>query len=193
MRKFLPLLLMPLILLGCATKAPPINYEKIPSADVTNATVIEDSDFDSIRTILAPKINRSILIRKGPFNVPGFDTFYDEQSILIRGFRDKKTKKLEHQIYITIGYNGAWRFYSSVNFIGGEAQQVKQLKSNVIGCSSHGSCNLQEIIGVSISDSMLRTGQNDLQFRLNSKIGQSDIISISRSYINGYLSKADAS
>lgn len=125
-------------------------------------------------------------------DIPGVDGIYDEQSVLLRGFKDKKKQTTTHQIYLVIRYRGDWRYYTSASFVGGEQKRLTALKREVIGCSGRGSCTLQETLGIEISDEALRNGNRSINVRVNSKSGFANEIVIPQNYILGYLLKSDA-
>lgn len=180
------------LLLGCATSVPSIDYAIASEKAVAEATIVHDSGFDVVKTVVAPELHKTIQVRKGFLDIPGLDSIYDEQTVLLRGFKDKTAKTTTHQIYLVIRYRGDWRYYTSASFIGGEQKLLKALKREVIGCSGRGSCILQETLGIEISEDALRTGKGGINVRVNSKSGFANEIVIPQHYIVGYLLKSDA-
>lgn len=113
--------------------------------------------------------------------------FVDVLEVRIRTIQDKKTNLTNYQIYTTIGYQGSWRFYEQVNFLGGEQQKLIVINRNVEFCSGS-SCHHKETVGFDIAEATLKAASEPgLSFRLNTKMGLKNQVSISSSYIKGYL------
>lgn len=183
MYKLAPALLLAAALIGCASKAPlDPGYLARSAADVTAATRVTDSEFDLNRTYVSP----AVTMRDSAEGLK----YFDRQTVVLRGFKDKKTGVLTHQVYIEMTYFGqGWRFYNSVSLPGIGARPVTLISRKVDSCSGH-ACNYREILGIDMTTEALLSDKDGLRLRMNSANGEGDVIALPRQYIEGYLSKA---
>jgi len=110
----------------------------------------------------------------------------------IRSWKDKKDNSIQHQLYVSFDYYGDWRFYNSASFDNAKQADVTEIDRNTLDCSSkYFGCNLSEDVGVDLSDQFLKSRiKKGFSIRINSKRSYSDVVTISPSYLAGYLSVA---
>jgi hypothetical protein len=118
---------------------------------------------------------------------PGFkqtifvwDTGWECNSFL-RAFVDKRTLKVNYQLYVVVGYVGSqWRFYDTINYktaAGVESAPVTLITRDVPTCTSQG-CLYKETVGFDMSEQMIRqiaasytpSAGNPWLFKLKGKI-----------------------
>ena len=161
---------------GCAS-APSVDYSTIsPEVIATQATVIR-SKFDRGVRIEGPVIRNTVAK-----DSDSLISHIDIQQILLRAFKADRTR---HQVYVVINYVGSrWRFYRNASFPGGNVVPITVIDRRVNLCGP--SCDYTEEIGIELTEDQLR-GSNDLEFRLNAQSGRTDVITVPRNYIDGYL------
>jgi hypothetical protein len=117
---------------------------------------------------------------------------YDYQEINLRGWKDKATGKVKHQLFIVIKYSNDWRYYQSASFINGDYQELTVINTEVVKCQSYRSlgvlCDYRETLGLSFSDASLNSFKEEgLKIRINAKSGHENILEVPANYIKGYL------
>lgn len=159
-----------ILLASCAT-----DYSKLAPAEVSEKITVKDSEFDSHRKYLGPD-NETHTMR-------GVFTDYEHSRIIANV--NKKSGEISYQIYVSVLYSGGWRLYQSASFPGGQHASLNTLKENVNFCNG-GLCSYTEEFYIETTEEYLsRYLDKDLRFRLNSKSGHANIISIPNNYIEG--------
>ena len=123
----------------------------------------------------------------------------DFQSFYLRGLKNKNNDLIEHQLHLSLKYTADnWRNYNTASFCdkwqgcGDEDQvNISLISSKASGCNNS-SCDYNEIMELSLSDDFLRSNM-DLGFsvKFNSKGSNTNKITLSPSYIKGYLKVAN--
>jgi len=100
----------------------------------------------------------------------------------LRSWIDKATGKATHQLYVSVGYSGEWRFY--VNASGQDAQALPftDIKRDVTTCAG-GSCSYREIFGVELSETLLAANPNGYSVKVYAKDGSSIIVPLTGAQI----------
>lgn len=164
-----------LTIAACAT-----NYATKQPAEIAQAVIKKDSEFDAQITFVGPRLQTT----------KSRGIFTDYQYAQLRSFKDKKTGRITHQAYVEINYTGSWRYYQSASFKNGTQAEVAVIGRNVDSCTGVG-CIYTETLGVEVSEGMLKQVGGALEFRLNAKSGHENIISIPANYLAGYTSVAE--
>jgi hypothetical protein len=159
-----------LFVTGCAT-----NYGVVPSEEVAGAIEVKDSEFDSSVQFAGPQAFSDT--RRG--------IFVDNEAIRLVAAQDKQTGVVSYGIYVRILYSQGWRFYNSVSFTDATRVEAPNVSREVNGCTGIGCIHTEEFV-VPVELSRLE-GDGDLVVRVNSRNGVENIISIPRSYIQGFL------
>jgi hypothetical protein len=123
---------------------------------------------------------------------------FDYQDYFLKGFKDKNTGLIQHQLYLKLTYT--WKQlknYSSASFCDkwqgceNEDQVDLTLISSSASSCSPSSCNYTEIMELNLSDNFLRDNMEDgFSISFNSK-KSSNIIIIASDYLRGYLKAAN--
>lgn len=156
---------------GCAT-----NYANAPSSEVSNAIEVKDSSFDADITYTGPQA----------FSETRRGLFVDNETIRLAAVKNKKTGAVNFAVYARILYSFEWRFYNSVSFSDGKQAEVKNVSRRVNSCTAGGGCIHTEEFVFLVDINQLKGGGN-LEFRANAKNGTENIISIQKTYIDGFL------
>ena len=167
------------MLSGCAQ-----NAALIPADDFAKKVAVNTSDFDTDLKYVAPKLYG--------FKKRGLLSAGDRMKLNLRGWKDKATGKVRHQLYIVIEYDNDWRHYQSASFLGGSNQDLTVIDREVTGCHSYSSlgvfCDYRETLGLSFSDTDLNAAKEEgLKIRINAKSGHENILELPANYIKGYL------
>lgn len=113
----------------------------------------------------------------------------------IRGWINKETHAVDYQLYVSIIYNDAWRFYDSANDQEANSLNFVKIDSDVISCagaSSGQECSHSETFGISFTPEYLKKMANTgFQVKVYSKSGQSDIINVFSRQIRSALLTAN--
>lgn len=160
-----------LSLAGCAT-----NYANVAPSEVAKAIEVTDSSFDADITYTGPQA----------FSETRRGIFVDYETVRLAVVKNKKSGAVKYGVYVSILYSFEWRFYKSASLRDGTQVQIKNLSRQVNACTSGGGCIHTEELVFIIDPARLRSGGN-LEFRLNSTNGTENIITIQRSYIEGFL------
>jgi hypothetical protein len=138
--------------------------------------------------------------------------WHDKQGLLglvwtdgfLRAFIDKKTGKVEFQVYEYITYSGpGWHFYESVNYAtpsGPVQAPVTVIDQHVIDCGGPGGCTYSETVGFDMDEQMLRViaatyspgAPNAWLYKFNSKSGIEFKDGLMPSEVAGGLAAVDA-
>jgi hypothetical protein len=156
---------------GCAT-----NYATAPSSEVSKAIEIKDSSFDSDITYTGPQA----------FSETRRGLFVDNETVRLAAVKNKTTGAVNFAMYVRILYSFEWRFYNSVSFRDGKQGEIKNVSRQVNSCTAGGGCIHTEEFVFLVGIEQLRSRGN-LEFRVNAKNGAENIISIPRTYIDGFL------
>jgi hypothetical protein len=153
-----------------------------PSKQVQRFLALTPADFQSTLTVKDDALDTVARIsteegfqeKRGLLRIVWNDNF-------LRAFIDKKTGKTDFQLYQIIGYDGAWRFYETVNYetpSGPDSKPVTVIDRNVDGCGTYG-CSFTEHIGFDVPEDLLRqiaasytpTTPHAWHFKFGSKAG----------------------
>lgn len=171
-----------LTLAGCAT-APMIDYSTTDAGTVAAAVIVKGGKFDAVTTIEAPAMRERVLKQKSEVSV--FDR-YDSRMVLLRAIKAKGAPTI-HQAYVEVEYSGdTWRFYDSARLAGGKALTIVPVERKVVRCGGVAGCEYRETIGVLLKEGDLQ-GSGDLEFALKTRSAGDDVITLPRSYIDGFL------
>lgn len=168
-----PLILISIIstlLCGCAT-----NYAQKPAAEISKAITIKDSEFDSQITYIGPQ----------SFSETKRGLFVDNETVQLLATKNKKSGEVSYFIYVRVLYSFDWRFYNSASLANGTQLNIKPLSKIVNSCAGMGCIHTEEV-SIPIDRKILDSGA-DFKFRLNSKSGAENIITINKSYIEGFF------
>lgn len=180
------LALCAIFLSGCMA-----NYSTMPASEVAEAVIITDSKTEADIRYKGPAI-----VKEETFKL---DT--DTQYYRIRGWRNRKTSALRHQLKVVISNpTGRFRIYNSAIFDNGQQAQLKELR-RYERCRAPGGrggkggfteCLHEQTLGIPLSDDALR-GFSDKGFtlKISSEDGHLSHIKISSNYIQGYLKAVD--
>jgi len=123
---------------------------------------------------------------------------FDYQDYFLKGFKDKNTGLIQHQLYLELKYTWKKRKnYSSASFCDkwqgckNEAKvDITLISSSASNCSSL-ACDYTEIMELNLSDDFLRSSIEDgFSVSFNSKKSTNEII-ITSDYLKGYLKIAN--
>jgi hypothetical protein len=111
--------------------------------------------------------------------------------LVLRGWRDDRTKSTEFQVYITSYYSGQWRFYSEAYDSEGNRLDFVSIDQHVASCGSY-SCRYSETIGLNVSRQYLEDHRTTgIRFKVSGKAGEfTDFLPAA--YIKGFLDSVDA-
>lgn len=137
---------------------------------------VNNSEFDKNINILGPLL-RSHTKR---------NLISDEESLILMASQSKETKKINYSIYIVIEYTSDWRFYQSMSFKDTSSIELEKGAEKVKECHTSLGCSHTEEMIAEIPLSKLDPTK-DLVFRLNSKSGETNIITVPKAYIAGVL------
>jgi len=166
-------LVVTLVISGCAT-----NMANKSPEYIAGKVEMKNSEFDSAATFLGPVHSTSK--QRGLFS--------DSEYVRLRAFEDKKTGKLQHQIYVVISYVGGWRYYDSVSFVGGETVGATAVDRKVNFCQASGLCSHNEDVIINLSREQLIEAQDTgFKFRINSRQGINSELAIPPSYVRGFM------
>jgi hypothetical protein len=105
---------------------------------------------------------------------------------MLRTWIDKETRNVTHQLYVEISYSGSWRFYQSAN--NEQAISLPFIPINRSVGSCFAGCSFTEIVGVELSDELLREkALTGFQVKLFAKSGDSLVIDVTRAQIQSQL------
>jgi len=153
--------------------------QKQPRKKCLPKVVFKNSNFDSKIKFTGPEISNTKQM--------GLLSGYDYEKYRIRGWKDKTTGEIRHQIYIQIKYSGGWRFYRTASFDAGNQQSLVEIDHKVVSCYKYG-CTLKETVGVAVdADFLFKHKRRDLHIRIDSKSGHENFINIPYNYTSGYL------
>lgn len=156
---------------GCAT-----NFAEVTSAEVSKAIEVKDSTFDTDITYTGPPA----------FSETRRGLFVDNQTTRLAAVKNKKSRVVTYAVYVQIMYSFDWRFYNSVSLIDGTQLKANSLSQRVNACTAGAGCiHTEELVFVVELDRLKAKG--DLVFRVNSKTGVENIITVPNSYITGFL------
>ena len=113
--------------------------------------------------------------------VKGFENPFGGTSKIwfIRSQIDKKTGALSHQLYVTFGYRGDWRFYERASDEDAKNLETTMIDRNVVDCSGY-SCSFDETVGVEISNANLKAhARNGYSIKIYSHSGDAEILKLS--------------
>lgn len=184
-----------ILLSGCLP-----DYTKIPSSDYARNVKVKDTKFDAHISYVAPEIR----YRENYVT----DVYFD---YLLRGWKDKKTGSISHQLYVEIHYTekeyipssfkeedkikiiqhaNDWRVYRTANFENATRTHLVSIDTDV-DCQLRDiiyECDYKEMIGVPITSELLkRSTVAGFTIRLNSKSGHESFITVPANYIQGYI------
>lgn len=196
MKKLVKLTLVSLILVSCSGKLE--SYSKKPPKQISKQVKVETSEFDDSVNFIAPEINSYNFLKRGG-DVTAMLVPMPTQTYYLRGWKNKKTSKLRHQIYY-MDLDNNWRFYQSASDSNAKKLELVKIDRDV-SCrgdstlySVQSICNHWETVGISLSDSYLKSKKDSgLKVKIHAKSGEDRIIEIPSNYIKGYLSKVDES
>ena len=155
---------------ACAT-----NYASKPASEVAKAVTVKDSQFDSSAAYIAPLTLSTT--KRGLFT--------DNESVQLVAMQDKKSKQVTFRLAVRIMYSFDWRFYESASFNDGSRVDSINTKREVDACNSLGCIHTEELVFPIDKTRLADAGS--LTFRLNSKAGAENIITIPKNYIDGFL------
>lgn len=159
---------------GCAT-----NYANVPPSEVAKAIEVRTSDFDAHISYIGPQV-RSTTDR-------GLLIMQDLEMLGLAAGIDKKTGQVTNLgVWVDVYYAGDWRYYESATFRDTATVSALDVSRKVTSCSG-GTCKFDEVFFIPMNIARLTRG-GDLDLRLNSKSGVSNIVKIPRGYIDGFLS-----
>lgn len=110
---------------------------------------------------------------------------------LLRSFVNKRNRTVSTQLYVDIGYVGAWRRYRVASDASDEATHlaVEPIGSHVDTCFGKGVCSLDETIGIQLDDAQLQAhAQLGYAVSLSARSGESLTITIEPQQIEAQLS-----
>ncbi|MDA8905399.1 hypothetical protein N9I58_02945 [Candidatus Thioglobus sp.] len=131
-------------------------------------------------------------------NRVGMLDVYDYQDYFLKGFKDKNTGLIRHQLYLALKYTWNQRKnYSSATLCdkwqgckNEEKLDITLISSSASACTPT-DCDYTEIIELNLSDDFLRKNMEDgFSISLNSKKSKTKI-TIASDYIKGYLKVAN--
>lgn len=177
MKRFRYIWLLPLVLAlpGCAT-----NYATKSAAEVGAALEVKNSEFDSVAMYAGPPVYSTT--RRG--------LFVDNETVRLAAATDKKSGKAVVFIYVKILYPVDWRFYNSISLKDSSRVEAESVSRSVDACGGMG-CLYTEEFSVPINPIKLGVS-GEFQFRVNSKNGTENVITLQRSYITGFLQSVRA-
>jgi hypothetical protein len=175
MKRIALLTLFAIAVTGCAT-----NYAEKSAEEVAATVEIKDSEFDS----------QKIYSARRAFSETKRFPFTDNESVWLAAVRDKKTGVTRYVLAIEVVYTGSWRFYETVSFVGGETATATPLNKQVVTCTSGVGCLQTEAVSIPVSLSTLQAANPSLRFRMNSRSGHENIITLPKPYIEGLLAAA---
>lgn len=155
---------------GCAS-----NYANKSADEVAKAMSVRNSEFDSSIRYIAPPARSDT--RRGLFE--------DNQTVQLYASLDKNTKALTYYVYVRVLYSFDWRFYNSVSFTDGTTKPTTEKARKVNSCTGIGCIYTEEII-FPIEYARLAS-RHGMSFRLNSKKGASNTISLPSNYVDGFI------
>lgn len=177
MLKTLSLIIFVITLSGCVSTPKTIN-------EFANKVTVKDSNFDS-----SIKFDGYELFNMKDVGFCG----YDYENYSLRGWKDKKTDAVSHQLYFSVKYNRDWRHYRSASYSDGKQSDITTISKDVTSCrdSYLCGCDYKEVMGVSLSDEFLKENKDTgFSIRFNSKSSHENIITVPQEYIKGYLTIA---
>lgn len=189
-------ILLTVLLTGCIP-----DYTKTSPAEVAKSVKVKDTKFDKYITYVAPRMR---------YQEDYYSNVYHYH--FLRGWKDKKTGFVEHQLYVQTHYTAKeyipssfkeedkvkiiehandWRIYRTASFE--DATQVNLVSINTdVGCELRDiiyECDYKETIGVPITAELLgKSSILGFTVRLNAKSGHKNFITIPPNYIQGYIS-----
>ena len=168
--RYIWLLPLTLLLMSCAT-----NYATKSAAEVGAALETHTSEFDSLVGFRGPPVFSST--RRG--------LFVDNETTRLAAAKDKKSGKSVVLIEFSIIYPMSWRFYNSVSFQDSTKIEPTEVARSADACGGMG-CVFKESFAVPVEVSKLEA-PGEFKFRVNSKKGVENVITLQRSYIDGFL------
>ena len=169
MKKIIALLITALVT-GCAT-----NFANKAPTEVANALMVKNSEFDEKITYIGPQA----------FSETRRGIFVDNEVIQLIAVKDKKTNQVSYLVYTRIMYSSNWRFYNSISLENGTQLATSQQNRKVNTCTGAG-CIFTEEFTFPIDRASLNIS-GSFKYRANSKSGAENIITINKSYIDGFL------
>lgn len=165
------------LLAGCAS-TPEVDFSTMAPAGITAATITKGSKFDRLVTIQGPVMRYTHKVDPNDYL-----SDIDFRNVALRAFKGKG--EITFQIYAEIEYvSSRWRYYNTVSFEGGKSAKVLPIDRRVANCSAR--CNYVETLGIDVAENDLR-GTEDFEFRINGRSGVRDVITVPRTYIDGFL------
>lgn len=166
-------------LLGLVALAGCVSQPTSPS-DISAQVEVRDTKFDKSVTYVAPQQSA------GGWNT---QTYYR-----LRGWRNKDSGALSHQLYVNVWYNlGSWRYYESASFVGGREVSVVKIDAKP-RCSAGGgivTCSYDEYFGVPLTTEFLEAARaTGFEIQLNARLGPPVTVSVPATYVAGYLAVA---
>ena len=105
----------------------------------------------------------------------------------IRSWLDRDTKATTHQLYVTVSYDGDWRFYDRAADDSATDLRVTKIGTKVVYCSA-GSCLVSEFVGVDLPEATLKAkAGTGFQIKISAKSGDSLVLEISAAQITAEL------
>jgi hypothetical protein len=105
----------------------------------------------------------------------------------IRSWLDRNTKVTTHQLYVTVSYDGDWRFYDAAADDNANDLAVTKIGTKVVYCSA-GSCLVSEFVGVDLPEATLvAKAATGLQIKISAKSGDSLVLDVSPAQITAEL------
>jgi hypothetical protein len=110
-------------------------------------------------------------------------------TLLIRGWRDDKTKTARFQIYADSFYAGQWRFYNDAYDSDGNRLEFTSIDRKVVSC--RGGCTYTETVGLTVSRKYLEEHQETgIRFKVSGKAGEFTA-ELPAAYVKGFISSVD--
>ena len=159
-----------LVLQGCAT-----NYASAPPEKVAAAMKVTASEFDAAATYVGPPVSSTT--QRGLFT--------DNETVRLYAKAPTDGGELSYFVWVQMLYSGGWRYYEGASYVGGAQANVTVQDRQVFGCTGVG-CTYTETIYFPIDYSMI-SGGGDLRFRVDSKKGVNNVLTIPASYKQGFI------
>ena len=183
-KRLLPLLAI--LLSGCA-----LNYYTMLPDEVAGAVIITDSKSEAEIRYKGPSI-----IKEETYKVVTDDQYYR-----LRGWRNRKTGTLKHQLKVIISNpTSRFRIYNSASFDNGQRAQLEELRryercrvpGSRAGKSGFTECLHEQTLGVLLTDEALRTyADRGFTLKISAEDGNLSHIKVPANYIQGYLQAVD--
>lgn len=161
---------------ACAVAPPGKHFDKKGQL-VENMSTVQTDQFSPVITV------NGLSMFDNPFGGISKQWF-------IRSFIDKRSHNVTHQLYVSLSYLGAWKFFNSAATDKAEALKVTTIDRKVNDCT--GICDFDEVIGIEIPDSTLRArAAKGLEIKISAHSGDSIVLPITSEMITKQLEIVD--